>query len=134
MVAASAVTANCWWLAVRKESSGAFACAPCGCLDFAHLQSLRIKLQNCAEGNDRAQRVSHRNLIVVVLVLTLRPVHVSNFLTNSSIMSASDDKTVKVWDLSSGQSTLTLEGHKVLIRSSLLSHVLIARITFAPVP
>lgn len=41
--------------------------------------------------------------------------HVSNFLTNSSVMSASDDRTVKVWDLSSGQSTLTLEGHKVCL-------------------
>lgn len=43
-----------------------------------------------------------------------RPVHVCRFSVDKfTLMSASDDKTVKCWDLTTGQSTLTLEGHKV---------------------
>lgn len=50
------------------------------------------------------------------------PVHVCRFSVDKfTLMSASDDKTVKCWDLTTGQSTLTLEGHKDYIRTGIIN-------------
>ena len=53
-------------------------------------------------------------MIVLIFFITLRPVHVCKFLRNLyHIMSGSDDKHVRLFDLATGSTLMKLKAHKV---------------------
>jgi U3 small nucleolar RNA-associated protein 15 len=51
-----------------------------------------------------------------------RPTQVTQFSTNkSNILSASDDKTVRIWDIPSGESVNVFEEHEDYVRAGVVS-------------
>eukprot|EP00762_Andalucia_godoyi_P008597 ANDGO_04613.mRNA.1 hypothetical protein len=46
-----------------------------------------------------------------------RPIHALSFLSQTSLVSGSDDAFLKIWDVSVGKETATLEGHSDYVRT-----------------
>lgn len=46
------------------------------------------------------------------------PVHATKFIQSSSVVSCGDDGVVRIWDLSTGEESLSLAGHTVRYSST----------------